>query len=246
MSGVARATMSYQPSPSLAAPQHSTPVLDVGQPGATILLRLSLSPRRPSPSPFGLSRLRAARARLRAASARNWCRDRLTHQIVVQGAGDPDLDDLTNRARPVHEHHAVHLGRIAAAPPDPDCPTVELALALNQHLLDRTDQGLIRPVRGGLRRRHQLVAAAYLDALRDPVIVLERGRALLIRVEEDADPPEPERLDRADRVLVLGLGLAREAGDEGRAHRHIGHNGANPADQILDRLMRPAHPSQRL
>ena len=68
---------------------------------------------------------------------------------------------------------------------------------------------------------HQLVSPTLLDAPGDPVRVIERGRALLVRVQEDADPPEPERLDRTHKVAMLGLGLAGEAGDERGAHGDV-------------------------
>src|SRR5919112_837577 len=105
-------------------------------------------------------------ARKRTSLRRETRANRLPDQVIVERAGDPHPDNLADPARAIHEDHAVHLGRIAATPPDPDRAALDLALALDQHLLDTPNQRLIRAVRGGLRRRHQLVPPPHLDTLR--------------------------------------------------------------------------------
>ena len=57
-----------------------------------------------------------------------------------------------------------------------------------------------------------------------------RRRARLVRVREDADALEARRLDELAQLLELGLGFAREAGDERRPQHQARDRRAQPGE----------------
>src|SRR5207244_2283567 len=65
---------------------------------------------------------------------------------------------------------------------------------------------------------------------RNATFVIERGRALLVRIGEDTHVVEAGHLHEVEELLEIGIGLAGEADDEGGADGHAGNAAADALD----------------
>src|SRR5207253_9895343 len=83
-----------------------------------------------------------------------------------------------------------------------------------------------------LLSRHETRAALFLHRLGQRVRQLVRRRARDRRIGEAADAVELGLLQEVEELLELGLGLARKAGDEGRAQRYLGADRAPLPDAL--------------
>ena len=83
---------------------------------------------------------------------------------------------------------------------------------------------------------HQFGDACFRDLGRNLVRHVERRRVLFLRVREHAEPLEAVAGDQFLRRLEVGLGLARETGDQRAAHGDAGHLAAQAVEDATHLL----------
>src|SRR5262245_30380846 len=136
-------------------------------------------------------------------------------QIVLIGALDLDGRDLAYPQRPAARDidRAVDLRRVALAAAFGDGRTS----LVDDHLLAGTDLALEAARRHRLLARHEAVPARFLDIVRDESGEVVGDGALDGLVTEAADAIELGLVEPVEEQVEVGVGLAREADDEGRA-----------------------------
>src|SRR5579883_781852 len=156
------------------------------------------------------------------------------------GALDQHRDELARGgvAGEVHD-------RVPPRPP-PEERLVGARPALDQDLLHPADARCVPLPRDPLRQLHEPLHPLDLRRVRDLVGHRRLLRPGPRRVDERERAVEPDLLDDLERLLEVGLGLAREADDDVGAEREVGDRGAQPLDEREVALARvgPAHRPQ--
>src|SRR5262249_18769467 len=161
-------------------------------------------------------------------------------QIVLIGTLDLHARNFTNAQRPSARDidRAVDLRRIALAAPLGDAR----AGRIDDHLLATADLALEPPRRHLLLARHEPVPARLFDVVRNERGEIVGGRALHWLVAKAADAIELCCIEPVDELLEIGVGLAREADDEGRADGELRADRA-PGPDAIERLFLRGRPA---
>mmetsp|Transcript_21549 Transcript_21549/g.51418 ORF Transcript_21549/g.51418 Transcript_21549/m.51418 type:complete len:364 (+) Transcript_21549:465-1556(+) len=152
----------------------------------------------------------------------------------IVDVASPHLPNLGRRHRGVlglaYEDHRVDVRGVPLRPPE---QLAVLREAIDQDIDLLPDERPREAAADLLLHGYELVAARGPRLGIDLVGELGRRGAVLLRVDKGAHPLEAEAPDKVHQVPVLLVCLAREAGDEGRAHGEPRDAAAQFVEEVL-------------